>query len=64
VNSQIELVGSEGKPIGWVKISGRLPDFLLIEGELFQRYGQVGNYRYVQEPNVWTPPGKDVTKLL
>lgn len=58
---KIELVNDHGSKLGYVHIGGRLPVFLMIDGPLYQRYGQVSNYHYVMETGVYIPEEHEVT---
>lgn len=53
--SKIQVVDQNQKPIGFIEMFGFLPTFLIIDNKLYQRYGQVSNYRYVLEPEVFIP---------
>ena len=58
---KIQIVDDHDSHLGYVHISGRLPAFLMIDGQLYQRYGMVRNYRYVLETGVYIPEENEVT---
>ena len=51
--------------MGYVEMAGRLPSHIYIGAQLFERYGQISNYRYVLIPSgyVYDVPKENVTWL-
>jgi hypothetical protein len=49
--AKVAVTKQDGTRVGSIEISGRLPDFIILdEGNmLLQRYGLVNDYRYVIE---------------
>lgn len=58
----LDICNSYGGKIGHVALASRvrLPVFLIIDGTLFQRYGLVGDYRYIAEPDLYAPAEDEV----
>lgn len=50
-------------PLGVVYLAGRLPSHIRIEGTMYERYGKVGDYRYIQLPEgfCFDVPKEDAT---
>lgn len=61
--TKVQITNEYGVQLGYVSFEPflRLPAFIMIDGALYQRYGQVSAYRYVLEPNVFTPSAEQVS---
>ena len=48
----IEVQDEYGRPIGVFDCDGyfRIPAMIKWQGRVFQRYGRLNNYRYIEEP--------------